>query len=235
MSTIAAAYDNGTVQANTIGLAFGRIKRDLSYLEITDADYSLAASELLAANEAFWKREEGKVGTRKMTPEEIALEEERGRLAHVVFLRIDTLYFVGHRLLDGIVAAADTVLTPIRGLPRGQKNLGRHRKVKARLEERMKAGSAPPASDALFSLIDEVTKRVKDYRDDYVVHAAPPTFPERRPRVRIGQERHELITEGDPRSEVADGVTNLLIRYVNAWLDYLETVPLPFEWSTPSD
>lgn len=232
MWTIATSY--GTVQANTIGLAFGRIKRDLTYLDITDADYRLAAAEMRAANDELWRREEGKSGERTMTSEEVAFMEEQIRHAAVVGLRIDTLYFVGHRLLDGVVAAADALLTPIEGRSRDQKNLGRHRTVKARLEERIKAGSAPPASGALFSLIDEVTERVKDHRDDYVVHEPPPAFPERRPVVRIGQESHEVLKAGEPRSEATEGVTDLIVRYVNAWLDYLERVPLPFEWSTPS-
>lgn len=229
--TIAASgYE--TIRTNTIGLAFGRIRRDLTYLEVTAADYRLAAAGLLAANEALWQREEESVGTRELTPEEVALQEERSRLAHVVFLRIDTLYFVGQRLLDGVVAAADTLLTPNHGRPRGQKDLGRHRTVKARLEERIKAGLAPPASAALFSLIDEATEEIKKHRDDYVAHPAAPTFPESQPTVRIGADGHEVINDCPSGSKPTESVTNLLVRYVNAWLDYLETVQLPFEWRT---
>jgi len=165
-----------------------------------------------------------------MTPEEIALQEEYARDVAAVFLKIDTLYFVGQRLLDGVVAAADAILSPDRGRPRGLKNLERHRKVKARLEERIKAGIAPPAPADLFSLIEEVTRQIKDYRDDYVAHDPPPTFPERRPMVSIGPDRH-VIGEEPPGSQTGS-VTDLLVRYVNAWLDYLETVPLPFEWPT---
>jgi hypothetical protein len=181
---------------------------------------------VLGENEALWRRE-SEPGTRKLTPPEIALLEERIRLAHVLHLRIDTLYFIAQRLLDSVVSAADTVLSPRRGRPRGAKDLGRHRKVRGVLKERIRDGTAPPASSSLFAAIDEV-RPVKDYRDDYVAHAGPPTFPDRSPTRRISVERHEVMTDrsGDAIGDVPD----VLFRYVNAWLDYLETVPLPFHW-----
>jgi hypothetical protein len=230
--TIAASgYDS--IEVNTIGVGFGRIKRDLTYLEITDADCRLAAAKLRAASEAVWQSAQGKVGTWRPTPEEIALEEEHHRLAHVLHLRIDTLYFVGSRLLNGVVAAADLLLTPSRGRPRGLKNLERHHTVKARLEERIQNGLAPPAPPALFSAIDEVTERIKDHRDHYVAHPAPPAFPEMRPTVSIGPAGHVAISkERASEVEATDGATDLLARYVNVWLDYLESVPLPSEWTT---
>jgi hypothetical protein len=163
----AAASGYDTVQTNTIGLSFGRVTRDLSYLEITADDYRRAAAEVIAANELFW-RAERQPGTRAMTPEEIADQEERSRLAHVLGLRIDTLYFVGQRLLDSVAAAADTVLSPRHGRPRGVRDLGRHRTVRHVLEERIRTGIAPPASPSLFEAMAEVTP-IKDYRDDHVI------------------------------------------------------------------
>ena len=136
----AAGYDSP--QANIIGSGFGRVKRDLTYLEITATDYKSAAADVLAANELFWQAE-FRPGTRKLTPEEIASQEERIRLAHVLGLRIDTLYFVAQRLLDGVVSAADTVLSPRHGRPRGVKGLGRHRTVRRVLEERIGNGTVP--------------------------------------------------------------------------------------------
>jgi hypothetical protein len=154
----ASGYD--AVQVNAIGLGFERVLRDVTYLKITDADYKRAAADVLAANQAFW-RDEFEPGTRSMTPAEIALSDERSRLAHVLHLRIDTLYFIAQRLLDGVVSAADTVLSPPRGRPRGVKDLGRHRTVRRVLEERISEGTAPPASDSLFAAIDEVAP-IKD-------------------------------------------------------------------------
>ena len=60
----ASGYDS--VQANTIGRGFGRVKRDLMYLEITAADYKRAAADVLREEEAFW-RSEFEPSTRELT------------------------------------------------------------------------------------------------------------------------------------------------------------------------
>jgi hypothetical protein len=223
----ASGYDS--VQVNTIGLGFGRIKRDLTYLEIAATDYQHAAADVIAASNAVWQGD-FEPGTRKMTPDEIALQDERIRLSHVLGLRIDTQYFVAQRLLDSVASAADTVLSPPRGHPRGVKDLARHRTARRVLEERIRSEMAPPAQASLFAAIEEVAP-VKDYRDDYVAHVDPPTFPERRPVLRIGLDRHDVMTSGSG-AKTSDGVPEVMLRYVNAWLDYLETLSLPFDWPT---
>ena len=76
--------------------------------------------------------------------------------------------------------------------------------------------------------MDEVTP-IKDYRDDHVAHAGPLTFPDHGPILRIRADRHEIIMNSSGATATPD-VTDVLLRYVNAWLDYLETVPLPFAW-----
>jgi hypothetical protein len=232
---VADGYD--VHRAHTIGLALGRIKRDLTFLDITTSEYRVAAAALIAANEAEWQREQAymrRAGTtslvRRMTDEEVAAMEEQSRIGMTVFLRIDTLYFVGSRLLDAVVAAADTIVWPPRGRPRGAKDLGRHRHVRERLQQRAAAGSVPAAPASLFSLIDEVTMRVRDYRDDYVAHPPAPRFPEQRPLLTIRPERHTVAHEGMPSSSENEDLVAVLDRYVNAWLDYLEAIPLPFEW-----
>jgi hypothetical protein len=84
----------------------------------------------------------------------------------------------------------------------------------------------PPAY--LLCLIEEVTGRVKDYRDDHVAHER---FPESKPGLALNQVSHEVIRPGERRSPAqAEPIEYLLDRYVNAWLDYLDTIPWPFNW-----
>ena len=79
--------------------------------------------------------------------------------------------------------------------------------------------------------MDEVTP-IKGYRDNHVAHPHPPTFPGRQPVISIGIDRHEVLTSDEAKA--TGDVADVLPRYVNASLDYLETVPLPFDWPTAS-
>jgi hypothetical protein len=152
MTRLVAGSDG--IQINALGVSFNRIKRDLRYLEITSADYRLAHSDLVAAHTALYEREANRpTGPRRLTAGEVEQNERRSRVAHVAHLRIETLYFVGHRLLDNVVAAVDAVLSPTDGKPRGEKNLGRHRTVTPRLLRRVETGLAP-ATAGLPSLPD---------------------------------------------------------------------------------
>jgi hypothetical protein len=62
-----------------------------------------------------------------------------------------------------------------------------------------------------------------------VAHIRRPTFPDRSPTIRIGAERHEVMAN-ELGAKATGDVTDVLYRYVDAWLDYLDTVSLPFDW-----
>jgi hypothetical protein len=200
--------------------AFGHVARTLGFLRFGAADAEAAQRAWLENHERRLPllKGEGVLGG-AFTPEQIAILNEGPGLSELVHFRIETFYFFAQRLLDELVVAMDVFFGP------AAVTLGRHRTLKKNLPGR---GLVPPPE--LLSLIDEVTQRVKDFRDDHVAHLLRPAdarkargtlwSPGEPPRIAVGWINpgpHEVPAQSE---HVAD-LLHLLEKYVAAVLAFL--------------
>src|SRR5262249_18619394 len=146
-----------------------RVFRDLKFLEITcdeylpiATDYSSRVRTRIAA-----QRERGE-GVWRLSEEESDEFDAQLRTSTLLHLRIETFYLFAQRLLDHLVFAADVILGPM------ETTLGRHRTLRKNLQALVEArGVAEPPAE-FWETLNEVTKRIKDFRDDNVAHTHDP-------------------------------------------------------------
>jgi hypothetical protein len=207
------------VAADHVGLT-------LSHLKIATDDAVEAEAEYVRAQGAF------SAGT---APGMTTIEGEQlqtwllsRRAYFLLHYRIDTFYVFARVLLDDIAALVNEALPRSKGRQIGKKHKGVVRSLEAITTDEDVSGWEPVATRAR-----DLTERVKDFRDDYVVHrssAKPRTLrsmvlsPEGTARMSVGgviyptesDEVRQLASE-DPRELMA-----ALEGYVDAVLDLLE-------------
>jgi hypothetical protein len=142
----------------------------LEFLAISVEDYALARDAFLADVEE--RRDEMRrhgPGVRRLTDEEVARMDERRRRITVLHFRIETFYVFGKILLDKVAQAIEHYFGQARNT-----SLARHSRVRRNLEEfaRQKGLLAPPAR--FLEMLDELDRRVVEYRDRYVTHEDSP-------------------------------------------------------------
>jgi hypothetical protein len=201
--------------------AFGHAARTLDFLRLGAADAAAAQGAWLENHESRLPLLKGEgVSGAAFTPEQVAIFNEGRRLSELVQFRIETFYFFAQRLLDELVVAMDVFFGP------GAVTLGRHRTLKKNLHSR---GLAPPPE--FLSLIDEVTQRVKEFRDNHVAHLQRPAdarkarglllSPGEPPRITVGWMGNPRPHEVPAQSEHVVDLLQLLERYVQAVLVFL--------------
>jgi hypothetical protein len=213
------------VRRNVIAAALARVQRDLEFLTITRDEYlEVADTYTSTMRRRIETQASGSFGPRELTPEENAEFEEQLRLGTILHLRIETFYFFAQRLLDHLVFAADVVFGP------AAVTLGRHRSLERNLKALIAAGGAPEPPAGFWSLFDDVTERVKDYRDDFVAHthhdrlmkSTVVQLEEGVPRIHLGIMFPREGEALDVTSEPLDVLLPVVDRWALVWLDYLE-------------
>jgi len=215
------------VRRNVIAAALERVQRDLEFLAITCEEYlQIAEVYVTTARRRIDERKASPPGPRELTPEESADFEEQLRIGRILHLRIETFYFFAQRLLDHLVFAADVVLGPARI------TIGRHRLLRQNLEKLVADGGAPEPPAGSWPLLDELTQRVKDFRDDFVAHthnqrvmkSTVVHLEEGVPRIHLGIMFPREGEALDVTSEPLDVLLPLIDQWASIWMDYLEPI-----------
>jgi hypothetical protein len=208
----------------TLGAA-RHLHRALEFVELASAEYQRDLKpwleEMRKASEEF---EAIPLGSHEMTQEELAWEVLRHRLAVSLHLRIETFYVFAQVALDALVAVVDELRE------RKSVTLGRHRNVLQNLDLAHDKGEMPAVPDELRALIAEVTDRIKDYRDDFVVHVREPRqlkgtgfqLDTDEAFIQAGLVMPKKGETLNARSESPPALLALLDAYLEAWVRYLD-------------
>jgi hypothetical protein len=144
-----------------VSSATGRVLTDLRCLEITCGEYLSLVDDYVALVQT-------RLGALKAGAPDLGAFDEQLRIQTLLHLRIETFYFFAQRLLDHLVFAADMLRGP------AAITIGRHRTLKKNLGALVTSGTAPQPSAAFWPLVEDVTRRIKNFRDDYVAHPGSP-------------------------------------------------------------
>ena len=174
------------------------------------------------------EQKKGPEGVRALTQEESDEFDAQRRLSMLLHLRIETFYLFAQRLLDHLVFAADVIFAP------APITIGRHRTLRTNLDKLAATGRVAQPPEGFWPLFEEITERIKDFRDDYVAHTHHARmmkstllrFEDEAPRIHLGvmfPKEGEVL---DVTSEPLDVLLPLIDRWASLWLDYLEPVLL---------
>jgi len=167
-----AEYEHlDTRTLNIFGSVVRQITSVLSYLEITAAEYdgaSAAFFENLEQQQAAFER--NGPGEHEVTEEERALMEEGALAAILVHLRIETFYLFAKILLDRLAR----LLPHYFGSARGVKVKGHSSLVSGALPKFSAGLGLTEVPASLSSRIQDLGRRVSDYRDQAIAHAYSP-------------------------------------------------------------
>jgi hypothetical protein len=150
---------------NIILGAHHHLDRALDFIAITAAEFEREVGPWLEHTRGELERAKAlPPGPNPVTNDDLRRMEIGRRLSVSLHLRIETFYVFAQVALDALVALVDLLRGP------SQISLGRHRHVLRNLNRAVDAGELPEIPDELKALINAVTERIKDYRDDYVAH-----------------------------------------------------------------
>lgn len=207
--------------------AFRHLGRALDFIEIASAEYERDVRLWLDHTRVEFEAMKAlPPGAHPVTDAELERMKIGAELAAKLHLRIETFYVFAQVALDALVALVDTLRGP------AAVTLGRHRTVAANLDLAAEAGELPVMSEELRELIAEVTARIKDYRDDFVVHvrearqlkATGFALDSDEAFIAVGIVVPREGEELNVRSESPPELLALLHRYLGAWVAYLRVV-----------
>jgi hypothetical protein len=212
------AVERGMDHRNLGAAAIGYVARTLRFLEFCVDDYGATTSAYMEHLERERQMlEHYGAGTHTLTPEENEVVFEGYRLNALVQYRIESFYFFAQRLLDEVATMIDAFFRP------SQTTLGRHRTLATNLPALVaEHGVAPPIE--LLSLANEVTERIKRFRDENVAHVLKLDHVRKsrgvvwnaqgQPRIAIGWIYAQPGEELGTQSEVLLDLLALVERYV---------------------
>ena len=194
------------------------VDRSLAFIGISMADYERAASAWDAANRALLEGAEAG----PVSPEHWARLQAHAHLSHEVHLRIETFYVNARVLMDALVVLVDELKRPCAVM------IGGHSNLKRRLPDVAAEGCLSEPPPQLCALIDQVTMRIKDFRDDHVSHVREARYmkgtrfnTQDSLSARIGIFTAFPHSEGTFESELPSELWPLIEQYVDTWIEYL--------------
>jgi hypothetical protein len=213
-------------RVNILGAAIGQVTTILGYLAVTAAEYEIATAAATANLEerrvAF---EKAGPGGHRVTEEELVLLNQGTAASLVLHFRIDTFYVFAKIALDRLAR-----LLPLYFGPAREVRLKGHSSLVAGALPKFAAGhglSAVP--DSLTEKIEDLGRRVSDYRDRSITHVdSPRSF---RGTSFDGSGTASIMTatlyprdesETSTNSETPRTLLPLLDSYVVEFTDYLE-------------
>jgi hypothetical protein len=147
----------------------------VGYLEVTADDYEVANGDyqnsldrLHPVIEAIKERTGGSALPEQMTADELELHDEVGLSGLKVYLRIETFYLFAKILLDRLARLVPHYFGHGHGV-----KLSKHSQLKDALPAfaEQKGLALPPQ---LLDRIDELTRRISDYRNKTITHGHSP-------------------------------------------------------------
>jgi hypothetical protein len=176
MNFVNADRERFDESAGNILFAYGRqLAQLVGYLEIIADDYAAANDDYLdtygryeTMRQATMKRVGIVTSPEQVPPEELELARKTDLAGQKLYLRVETFYLFAKILLDQLAAFVPYYLGPGRGV-----KLSKHSQLKAALPvlAEQKSLSIP---DSLAARIDELTRRISDYRDWHITHGHSP-------------------------------------------------------------
>ena len=217
----------GTDTGNILGIFVTQLTTLIQYLEVTRDEYA-AAAEAFLDNVERQKvlREHLGGGPRPVAAEEFELMAEGAQATLVLHLRIETFYLFAKILLDKLAR----LLPHYFGSARGVKLSGHSSLVGGALPRFASALGLAPVPASLTALIDDLGRRVSDYRDRSITHAYSPRTFRGTTFELVGRDAAILTGTLYPRSESETSTTSETPRtllpaiegYVLELVDYLE-------------
>jgi len=157
-----------TEHNNIFAFSFSKILRRFAFLQIIH-DRHLAASMAFVANsEAMLATTLPASNTRPITPEQVRLYQEGGKLGTEVQLEIESFYLFAKILLDDIARALEYYFGPVRSAP-----LDSHDDFAKHLHSFAKAKTLIIPHGFEEAVLD-LRRRISDVRDQQIAHEKSP-------------------------------------------------------------